>query len=102
MTEAEWLNAREAFDLYWHPCATAGRLRKLRLAAVACCRLAADLLPDPASREALTCAERAADGAATPAELAAAEGAAQLVAQRAFEQCIPPGGITPTPTKRSG
>lgn len=70
MTDREWLQCEDPEALLafvrqrWD--------RKMRLAAVAACRLVDDLLPDDRLRQALAVADRFADGAATKAELEAA------------------------------
>ena len=68
MTEAEWLACAEPQTILDH---LRGRAtdRKLRLFACACCRLRWESLTDPASRAAVTVAEKYADGEAPPQEL---------------------------------
>lgn len=81
MTEKEWL--KEKRHVQWManflgdrglPRTKAGR-RKLRLFACGCCRVAWDVLPDDRLREAVSTAERFADGQASKDELAAARAA---------------------------
>ena len=72
MTEAEWLTNPHLYykldDLADRP----GTARRLRLFASACCRRAWDLLPVPAARRLVELSEAYADGAATDADLDAA------------------------------
>jgi hypothetical protein len=74
VTEQQWLTSTEPGALFmWH-FSGRGRLlsRKLRLFAVACCRLLWSHMRDDRSRNAVEVAERYADGAATADELKAA------------------------------
>jgi len=85
MTGAEWLT-----------CADPGRMlpflagkasdRKLRLFACACCRRVWHLLREPESRQAVTVAERFADGAASAEELAQAKTLARQVTWSAIQR----------------
>ena len=50
MTEAEWLEGDNARDLLGRLPVPPGSPRKLRLFAVACCRLSRQLLRDPGHR----------------------------------------------------
>jgi hypothetical protein len=81
LTEVEWQNCADPRPML---VALRGKAseRKLRLFAVACCRRLGPLLKDPRITTALDVAERHADGAATAADLKAAEQSAAL-AQRA-------------------
>jgi hypothetical protein len=81
VTEKEWL--KEKSHVQWManflgdrglPRTKVGR-RKLRLFACGCCRVAWDILPDDRLREAVSTAERFADGQASKDELAAARAA---------------------------
>jgi hypothetical protein len=85
MTEAEWLGGQDLtrmlhfVRLYFQNPRSVGD-RKLRLFAVACCRLIAHALSDPRSREAVEVAERAAEGMAGAEELRAAYARASAAA----------------------
>ena len=84
MTEAEWLDCTDLFDLLGQvrgeqshrnvPCTTSER--KLRLFACACCRRIWNLLGDQRSKDAVLVGERLADCRATEEERAAAQRAA--------------------------
>ena len=81
MTEVDWLSAadpRPMLDFLWGSGNVSGR--KLRLFAVACCRLLGHLLSDKPCRQAVGLAERFADGLATAPDLRAAERAWEQVA----------------------
>ena len=77
VTETEWLSGEDLTRmlhfarLHFINPRTVGD-RKLRLFAVACCRLIVHVLSDPRSREAVEVAERAAEGAAGSEKLRAA------------------------------
>jgi hypothetical protein len=75
MTEAEWRACAEPGPMLAFLRDRAGD-RKPRLFAAACCRRVWHLLTDARSRAAVEVQERYADGAATPAELTAAQSAA--------------------------
>ena len=84
MDEEQWLNATEP-RLMLEFLRLSGRAseRKLRLFAVACCRLVWPLLADQGSWAAVEAAERYADGQATLAEMTAAAAGAWVDAARA-------------------
>ncbi|AMV24987.1 hypothetical protein VT84_11350 [Gemmata sp. SH-PL17] len=75
MTEAEWLACEEPARMLPRVQQRASN-RKLRLFAVACCRLFWDEFPIEVTRSAIEINERLADGRATEAELRAARNAA--------------------------
>ena len=87
MTEAEWLGCHDLDALLaFHRGRLSGRKRRLLLCGYCRCRW--PLLTDQRSRAAVEAAERFADGAATPGELAAARAAAAAAhaeAQRAAD-----------------
>jgi hypothetical protein len=68
MTEAKWLSCPSPFPLLDHLQRRAGA-RKLRLFAVACCRLLGPLLTDPRKQRAVALLERHADGLTSADEL---------------------------------
>jgi hypothetical protein len=68
ITEAEWL-AGQAPHVLLRTVTGRGRSRRLRLCAVACCRLVAHLLPDDRCRRAIDVAEEYADRRATKEQL---------------------------------
>lgn len=78
MTESEWLASRDPHGMTeWLLAANAGSgrpslasERKLRLIAVAICRLGWQLQTDPSGQKTVDVAERSADGRATEGELA--------------------------------
>jgi hypothetical protein len=81
MTEADWLSAadpRPMLDFLWGSGNVSGR--KLRLFAVACCRLLRHLLSDKPYRHAVDVAERFADRLATASDLRAANRDCERVA----------------------
>jgi hypothetical protein len=90
MDEAEWLACDDALRLLDH----LGRVReknvpgerKIRLFAVACCRMIWPRLKDRRSREAVEVAERYADGLATPGELNSSWTAARKLADALKEE----------------
>jgi hypothetical protein len=73
MTERQWLEATDPVPMLRWLCRSgkAGE-RKLRLFAVACCRLVWQRLHDPRSRQAVEITERFIEGKATAADMAAA------------------------------
>jgi hypothetical protein len=77
VTEAEWLACRNPTLLLRQYRRASPTDRKLRLFAVLCCRRVWPRLPDDRCRRAVEVCERFAEGAATPAELAAAEAGAE-------------------------
>ena len=72
MTEEEWLVCEDARDMLNATDIPNASDRKLRLFAVACCRLCRQLMRNASHRDDVTLAERFADGQATEKELAAA------------------------------
>ncbi len=72
MTEQEWLSGTDPEPMLRFVQEQQTSERKLRLLACACCRQVWHLLSDPLSREAVTVAERYADGQASKGELALA------------------------------
>jgi hypothetical protein len=78
MTEAEWLVCRELWKMLYFLEDKASE-RRLRLFAVACCRLFWHLLTDDRSRRAIEVTERFADGEASEEELGRAWEAAGAV-----------------------
>jgi hypothetical protein len=81
----EWLAATELEPLFnWFRGIIRQNSRKLRLFAVACCRLIWDELHDKRSRRAVKVAERYADGLATAEELRAAWDAAGQAHEESF------------------
>jgi hypothetical protein len=77
MTEAEWLQSDEPWDMLEFLRGSSGMKRKRRLLACACCRLVWDQLSTDAWRIAVEVAERTVDAAATSHELRAAAEAAK-------------------------
>jgi hypothetical protein len=84
MTEAQWLTTTRTHVLLTALGETASA-RKLRLLAVACCRLIPDLLDEPRWRAAVEAAELFADGSIDWPELEAARFGAQSVAPHGNE-----------------
>jgi hypothetical protein len=80
MTEAEWLQGTDPYEMVRH---RAGDPRKVRLFAVACIRQFGHLLTCWESRAAVAVAERFADDLAGESELTAARSAVSQVRQRA-------------------
>jgi hypothetical protein len=82
MTEAEWRNSDQPEPLLAFLRGKATD-RKLRLYAVACCRLIGELLTDERSRAVVEASERFADGLASRQELDTAEGRAWAAVEAA-------------------
>jgi hypothetical protein len=99
MTEAEWLESTDLRAMLSF-LQEGGKVseRKLRLFAVACCRLIWALLPNEAARKVIELAERVVDGMATAEELNAAWASAGTLGDAALVlRCIPAryGGLGP-------
>src|SRR5262245_53194845 len=83
-TEGEWWTSTDPVRML-KACRGRFRHRKLRLFAVACCRLVWDSLPDPRSRMAIEVAERYADGLASDDDLRLAARAAAAAHHASFQ-----------------
>lgn len=83
MDEREWLSTLDPNSLVHSLRGRRASERKLRLFAVACCRLVWDCLTEPRSRTAVEVAERYADGAATYEEMFAAGAAVREILDEA-------------------
>jgi hypothetical protein len=94
MTERQWQACDDPRQLLAYLRGRASE-RKLRLVAVACCRLVWPLLADPGSRWAVEVVERFADGEATAAELASAREEARAVQAAAVGQALDAGAADP-------
>jgi hypothetical protein len=88
MTEAEWLASSAPLEMVRYLARPAND-RKLRLFACASCRRIWPFIRDERSRQAVECAERYADGQASPEELRTMAAVAQQVAAVAERTVIP-------------